>query len=234
MNNLKLGKPHDDTTVNVAPGVDLKNAKIVAKISNGAVKMRDGMSAQTLNLSNFEKQLADIVGRPTKTRPFVCDGSPLECQAFLVGYNPATDMSADFWDFWTEQGFDRDLWYAEYLRERATRPLKPGKTRRQKISSTRRMMDKVIEGAGIPILETNLYAQPSVDAKSLNHKDRRPFDFLLGTIQPKVVITHGDDAKRAMGEIQTSATVISVPHLSRGWSFDSALSLGQDIKNLVT
>ncbi|MBT3905167.1 MAG: type B chloramphenicol O-acetyltransferase, partial [Rhodospirillaceae bacterium] len=156
-----------------------------------------------------------------------------ECQVFLVGYNPATNMSDNFWDFWTEQGFDRTLWYAEYLRERATRPLKPGKTRRQNVSSTRRMMDKVIEGAGIPILETNLYAHPSVDAKSLKHKDRRPFDFLLDTIQPKVIVTHGEDAKQVMAEIQTSAKVISVPHLSRGWSFDRALSLGQNIKNLV-
>jgi len=215
--------------------VTTTNREIIQDL--GGVRSRpfvsDGTPHDTLNLANFEKQLTDLVGRPTETRPFVCDGSPLECQVFLVGYNPATDMSVDFWDFWTDRGFDRTLWYAEYLRERATRPLKPGKTKRQKVSATRRMIYKVIEGSGIPVLETNLYAHPSVDKKSLKHKDRRPFEFLLRVIPPKVIITFDGDAKRAIEEIRTSAKVISVPHLSRKWSYDKALSLGRYVKNLV-
>lgn len=191
------------------------------------------MSKRSLSLTNFEQQLVDLICRPTDMRPFVCDGSPLDCQVFLVGHNPATDMSADFWDFWTPQGFDQAGWFDEYKRERAARPLRPGQTQRNKVSPTRRMINKVVEGAGIPILETNVYAHPSKDKKSLDIFDSRPFEFLVETIQPKVIVAHGDDAQLAMKKIKTSAKVIPVKHFSRGWSYERAYAFGQEIRDRV-
>ncbi len=49
-----------------------------------------------MTLYEFELQLSDLIGRPTDLRPFVCEGSPLSCDIFLVGFNPATTMETDF------------------------------------------------------------------------------------------------------------------------------------------
>ena len=59
--------------------------------------MRKG---RAVTLDEFEKQLAGVIGRPTDLRPFVCEGSPLDCDVFIVGSNPATKMEGDWWRFW--------------------------------------------------------------------------------------------------------------------------------------
>ena len=56
----------------------------------------------TGHLSDFSRGMASLIGKPTDLRPFVCEGSPLGCEAFLVGFNPASEMSIDFWDFWSD------------------------------------------------------------------------------------------------------------------------------------
>ena len=64
-----------------------------------------------MSLDEFERQLADLLGRPSRARPFVCEGSPLDCEIFIVGFNPATEMG-DFWQFWrTGYGFDKNAWF---------------------------------------------------------------------------------------------------------------------------
>ena len=60
-----------------------------------------------LDLSSFEQRLAALIGKPTDLRPFVCDGSPLDCRVFIVGFNPASALDEDFWKFWDPSiGFD--------------------------------------------------------------------------------------------------------------------------------
>jgi hypothetical protein len=74
---------------------------------------------RSLDIQTFETRLLAIIGKPAAARPFVCDGSPLECEAIIVGANPATEMTADFWDFWCPgEGFQRARWFAQYKRER--------------------------------------------------------------------------------------------------------------------
>lgn len=76
-------------------------------------------------LDDFEKGLISLIGKPTDLRPFVCDGSPLDCKVFSVGFNPATKMSADFWHFWRSgYGFDKSVWLKAYEKDRQDRPLK--------------------------------------------------------------------------------------------------------------
>lgn len=50
-----------------------------------------------MTLSEFEQELRSLIGQPTDLRPFVCEGPPLACPVFIVGYNPATEMTADWW-----------------------------------------------------------------------------------------------------------------------------------------
>lgn len=186
-------------------------------------------------LDEFERELLALIGKPTDLRPFVCEGSPLNCQAFIVGFNPATTVDKDFWQFWRKgYGFDKALWLETYKKERQLRPLKPGRTRRNAISSTRRVIEWIIDGASpIRCLETNLYALPTEQAAELVADKRitEPFDFLLDRVKPRVVIAHGVDAVKHIQSKGLSGSIIPVSHLSRGWSQENARALGQKIKH---
>jgi hypothetical protein len=186
-------------------------------------------------LEIFQQELAALIGTPTELRPFVCDGSPLECEVFIVGFNPATSMSVDFWHFWRPgKGFDKGSWFEAYKKDRQVRPLKPGKTRRNSVSPTRRVMDCVLEGAApYRCLETNIYSAPTEQAVDLASERRitAPFDFLLASIKPRVIVAHGVDAVEHIRKMNIDAKVFSVSHFSRGWSREAALELGVKIKD---
>ncbi len=79
-----------------------------------------------MDFATFERELRANMRNSTHLRPFVCEGSPLDCKVFTVGSNPATPMDADWWTFWKPgYGLDRNMWYSEYLDERLRKPLKP-------------------------------------------------------------------------------------------------------------
>jgi hypothetical protein len=185
-------------------------------------------------LDEFEAELRVRIGQSTNLRPFVCNGSPLDCKVFVVGFNPATRMNADFWHFWRSGlGFDRAAWFAEYKADRQHRPLDPGKKHRSVLSNSRRVMEWVIEEAApIAILETNIFALPTKRAKDLppGDRDTSPFDLLMERIEPKVIVVHGNDAKEELGRKKIDAILIEVKHFSRGWSQTEARALGRRIK----
>lgn len=146
-------------------------------------------------LAAFQARLEMAIGKPATLRPFVCEGSPLDCGVFIVGFNPATEMSADFWKFWTPgYGFNKAAWFDAYKAERLNKPLRPGKARRNAVSPTRRAIDWICESASpLRCLETNIYATASLDMNSLGHEDRdaATFMFLVETIKPSVIVAHG-------------------------------------------
>lgn len=187
------------------------------------------------NLVAFQQELAVLIGTPTELRPFICDGSPLECEVFIVGFNPATSMSVDFWQFWRRcEGFDKESWFEAYKKDRQVRPLKPGKTRRNSVSPSRRVMDWVLEGATpYKCLETNIYSTSTEQAVDLASERRitAPFDFLLASIKPRLIVAHGVDAVEHLRKMNIDAKVVSVSHFSRGWSREAALELGLKIKD---
>lgn len=158
-----------------------------------------------MDLAAFRARLESLVGRPTQVRPFVCDGSPLDCDVMIVGSNPATSMEKDWWEWWDpKHGFKRNAWLEHYRVERARQPLKPGKTRRMPISNTRRVLDW-IAGSAYPVkcLETNIYSTPTVSIAELTPSLRSTaiFDFLFDTIRPAVVLAHGSDAAAHLGSL---------------------------------
>lgn len=107
---------------------------------------------------DFEINLAEIIGRPSLQRPFVCDGAPSTCSVWIVGYNAATS-GGDWWRFWTSgEGFDLGSWRKDYDAERAARGKGP--------SATRRRIDRL--SAKVPdVLETNIYATPSTEMANM-------------------------------------------------------------------
>jgi hypothetical protein len=187
------------------------------------------------DINRFENELVARIGIPTDLRPFVCDGSPLTCDVFIVGFNPATSMSTDFWEFWRAgEGFDKAAWFEAYKKDRQVRPLKPGKTRRSAVSPSRRVIDWVAEGASpFRCLETNIYLAPTRKAVDLESAQRitATFDFLLSSIRPSIVVAHGIPTVEHIRKMDIDAKVFAVSHFSRGWSRQAAIELGVKIAN---
>ena len=189
--------------------------------------------SRAIELTQFEAALARVVSAPTTLRPFVCDGSPPDCESFIVGANAATVMG-DFWDFWHSGiGMDKATWFEAYKADRAQQPLRAGKTRRLALSPTRRNIDLVVEGASpFRCLETNVFSVASSTTALLKPADRTTavFEFLLQTIKPRVVLAHGAEGPDAVRGLDIPASVELVPHLSRGWSGERARQLGERLR----
>lgn len=201
-------------------------------------------------LPTFQDNFEKLIGKPTELRPFVCEGSPLECKIFIVGFNPATNLNQSFWSFWQPgYGFQKAEWLKVYKQERQSKPLSPGKRRRNEISNTRRVIEWIImELAPIKCLETNIYSKPTEQARDLKEKERatQPFDFLLNTICPEIMLLHGQGAVKYVEKIFNhqltlnnleyieaewgKVKVMAVPHLSRGWSEKRAREIGQNLR----
>ncbi|GAA1434392.1 hypothetical protein GCM10009616_28690 [Microlunatus lacustris] len=188
-----------------------------------------------MRLKQFETRLEELIGRLSALRPFVCEGSPLTCRVFIVGINPATSMTRDFWDFWRPAvGFDKGAWSDAYRREREAQPLKPDRIRRQAISPTRQRLDLVAEGAKpVRCLETNLFSTPTSAASELSAASRSTaaFDFLLETIKLSLIVAYGVDAASYFAERDLTQEVWTEKHFSRGWSLQEARELGQRIRS---
>lgn len=190
---------------------------------------------RTRELQQFEHDLRAVIGEGVGLRPFVCEGSPLECEIFIVGLNAATELSGSFWDFWQpDVGFNRVAWFENYKAERESKLLAEGKTRRVVVSPTRRAIEEIVYAASpVKCLETNLYAVPTARAKELSPEqgDTRVFDFLLEAVKPQIVLLHGDDAAQYEDKL-VAAQVQTVPvrHLSLHWSKDEAGDLGKELR----
>lgn len=154
-----------------------------------------------MDLNQFESGLAQVIGRPSNLRPFVCEGSPLECEVFIVGYNPATAMDGDWWRYWkTGYGFQKDLWYADYLTARGGEASK----------SRMKIADFVNGLPNARVLEANIDARPSKRKSEYPRPVTAPFDYLLKTIKPTVILAHGVDAIRHLSGWQ--GALVESPH----------------------
>jgi hypothetical protein len=155
-----------------------------------------------LTLNEFASQLASVIDRPTDLRPFVCEGTPLDCDVFIVGYNPATKMDGDWWRFWKPgYGYQKSVWYNEHIAQRGT------------LSKTRSKIEDIARAlVGVRILEANIDARPSSAKSTYPKPATRPFDFVLSVCRPKVVIAHGKDAVSHLQAWKPKGTLIGCKH----------------------
>ncbi|MFZ5433847.1 MAG: hypothetical protein ACOZB3_08755 [Calditrichota bacterium] len=193
-------------------------------------------------LEIFAKQLSVIIGNPTKLRPFVCDGSPLACEIFIVGSNPATEMDNSFWEYWNnESGFDKARWLDDYEKARM---VKKGKINP---SSTRERINRIVQAASPKAcLETNVYWKPSAHENDLKREDKNSqgFKFLINEIHPQSLLMHGKSALKAISDIARVEFVrdeITVVDLGYGpvkviaasplylWSYEKASAVGEKL-----
>lgn len=168
-----------------------------------------------MSLAAFETELFAVLGASPDARPFVCHGSPIECDVFIVGTNPAT-AAVPFWAFWSaERGFDYDAWLAEYQRQRQ---VPDGPRKRSAMSPTRRMITRFTQAIHTQtahrVLETNVFAKPTRRAADLaeDARDARAFEFLLRKLKPRVLVVHGGDARELVPRLlQPEARLRELP-----------------------
>jgi hypothetical protein len=175
--------------------------------------------------AEFDHKLRDITKTDKDIRPFVCKGSPLKCNVFVVGFNPA--KSIPFWDFWHPlEGFQKDLWDAAYL-----------KSTNNKWSPTRSRINKLTEKLWpyASCLETNIYSYSSPDEKSLvvSRRDTKVFKFLIKEIRPKVVFFHGRKATALGLNIELPPFHIKTGKHLRLWSFEAVEKIADEIKSIL-
>ena len=214
---------------------------------SGSFTALTDIKEKTLTLAQFDAGLREAMADIPDPRPFVCQGNPLDCDIFIVGFNAATTMAQPFWDFWDPaRGFDKEAWFTAYCQDRASRPLKPGRTRRNKVSATRSRIQWVTQGLSpLQALETNIYTRPTPAAADLAHRDRESavFRFLVETIRPRLLLAHGVEVRRHLETLfhctipQAVTTPVTfrglgfhihaVPHFSRGWSKVRSIALGE-------
>lgn len=161
-------------------------------------------------LDELESTLREMTAELGGMRPFVCNGSPLECDVFIVGCNPATVMDADFWSYWRMgHGFDKDAWLADYKAQRRN----AGK---REVSPTRRAIEVLVESCRpLKCLETNVFAEPSARQSDLGTaaRSRSMLAFLVNAIEPRWIISHGAIANAAVERLAGSAVRLYGRHL---------------------
>lgn len=189
-----------------------------------------------MNHSEFAKQLRAIAGTSVGW-PFVCDGSPFDCQIALVGINPATDVP--LWPNWSNgAGVNKAGWLQDYI------------TRYKKYTPTRARIERLVKAiAPARVLETNIIHHYSARESDLPKELRRStevFDYLIATLKPKVLLVHGRSAVRHLQRLTSTDfvrgefasvryrnvafDVLAHHHLSYQWSFAKVDELGRTLR----
>jgi hypothetical protein len=194
------------------------------------------MAAPT-SLAEFEHHIRQLAGKGAL--PFLCDGSPFGCEIFVVGINPATNISV--WQCWsTNAGMDRNAWLESYRAERGD------------FLPTRRRLNRFSQAASpARVLETNVFSasSPRLAALAKAHRSRHVFEFLLSELRPKILFVHGRAARRQIEKMakvelvtRTWATIdigcVTVDILCErhlyNWSFDDVDRLGKELHDRWT
>ena len=156
------------------------NSKEPSKLTPQAERLSE-------QLREFRLELGKLLPSPSSW-PFLCHGSPLTCRVFTVGSSPAREIEKPFWSFWSDsRGFKK----AEFIRE--LEKLAGGLTR------TRKRVEIIANAVGQQVtLDTNIYSKTARTEAELRKEDKNTdvIEYLLRTIRPKVVLAHGDKAKR--------------------------------------
>jgi hypothetical protein len=191
---------------------------------------------KTVTIHDIDAIIRHLSGEHPEARPFLCDGSPIGSEVFLVGVNPGTDTP--FWPYWRlPYGCHKNEWLDDYLR------------RHLRFKPTRARIEILFQAISpIKCLETNVFFQYSPDESSLRTEahDTRVFDYLLTVLSPKVLFIHGASGIKHMEQVLktslpqgqfTTVThngreidVITGRHLSRGWSYERVDALGEEIR----
>ena len=138
--------------------------------------------------ADWNSLLDTTLSSPCFDRPFVCEGFPSESQVIVIGENPATPMSVDWWTYWSrETGFNYEKFLAAYKTERS----KIGK----RISHTKLRLDRIREG-GVRCVETNVFQNENPNGAGTGSPNFEILNLLI-LYMPKLraIVAHGKKAE---------------------------------------
>ncbi|MDD2903918.1 MAG: hypothetical protein PHU44_15940 [Syntrophales bacterium] len=190
-----------------------------------------------LTLEDIDKQIRKLP-EYHEARPFLCEGSPIDCKIFFIGLNPSTPIS--FWPYWSlEYGCNKKEWLSQTNLHYS-----------YSLPPTRKRIERLFDIlSAYRCLETNIYYMRSSELKSLPKEKRDPqfCYYLIENIAPKLIFVHGDEAIKRLGkEAKTSfikgqfmsvklfgnnTTIYSRHHLSYQCSYKEINELGQKFRD---
>lgn len=135
-----------------------------------------------MSLQHIDAAIRKLSGEHPESRPFLCEGSPLDCVVAQVGINPGSDTP--FWPHWSvETGCDKQGWLRDY------RFRKAGK--RTPTRDRIELLNEVLRPH--KVLELNLYHQFSASEAGLaaDHKSTELFEYMLDAVRPRLLFVHG-------------------------------------------
>jgi hypothetical protein len=141
-------------------------------------------------------------GRESTERPFVCDGSPLNCSIFIVGYNNKIGIGP-IRQVWSDHtGFDKLAFEKLYIQN-------GGKPNNR---TTNRYWINLISKAVGQCVETNIFSKDSKGAHSLpaNDQSTEVFDYNFKKIKPSALFCFNiKTIKELEGRLGVSIPLIS-------------------------
>lgn len=184
-------------------------------------------------------ELRKLLREDIVSRPFLCKGSPIGCEVVLIGINPATETP--FWEFWDENGCDKEAWLRKYLELEGT------------YSPTRKRIEFIVDELApeVKALELNLfpYSSPRESKLPKELRDRRVFDYVLTLADPKLMFVFGASPTKELSAVLgcplafraytrvsyggKSFDVYVDHHLSFQWKDANLKKLAQDFKARV-
>ncbi len=197
-----------------------------------------------VTINEIDANIRRLTGEHPEARPFLCEGSPIGAEVFLVGINPGT--STPFWPYWRlPYGCYKNEWIQAYLKSH-----KRFKITRARIERLVAVLDQV------KYLETNVYFRYTPDADSLpkDLRDIAVFRYLFQTLKPTVMFVHGDTSitcieyiigrRLARGQFTSvsyrdiEVDVLTGPHFrcnsstnpEKGWIKERVDAIGRDIQ----
>jgi len=156
----------------------IKDCVIIGKLGY----QRNGEKMVTLE--DIDKKINELPEHQ-EARPFLCEGSPIDCKIFLIGLNPATPIS--FWPYWSvEHGCNKKEWLDQTLLHY-----------NYCLPPTRKRIEMLFDILSpYRCLETNIYYMRSKELQLLPKKYRDPqlCYYLIKKIAPKFIFVNGEEA----------------------------------------
>ena len=152
-------------------------------------------------MHNWTQMLQAVIPSPCYERPFVCDGFPDTCEVLVIGENPATPLTVDWWSFWEDtSGFDYNHFLEVYQAERRA-------AGRRSESNTRLRLNR-IRSNGLNCIETNAFRNEGLDGTRHGISNHAVLEVLRNNMPLlKGIIAHGKDAHKYLDNIEVPVAV---------------------------
>lgn len=175
-------------------------------------------------MNTFSLELRALIATAPDMRPFLCTGNPLTCNVAVVGINPAA--TTPFWPFWTDdKGMDRAAWIDAY------QALHSGH-----LSRSRAALERFVPQVSARVIELNAHAKQSKRLADLRgeHRTTEVLAFMLGVVQPAIVLCAGTSALKAVRNLSLpwEPIVIEARHFIY-WGREYERALAEEVNSFL-